>query len=142
MARQSRDTGQIYLVDPDGALGFVTPALEEAKDAGAYRTRALVPEIWVRTPGGVYLKAAAAAHYQRTLNREVIGWAPATRDFIAFSIPHRTTRTASEYTGPGYPEEPGGGVSLSADRTRLEFGSRVDGQWRYQPLNLRMDLLQ
>ena len=51
LARQGRDTGQIYLVDPDGALGFVTPALEEAKDAGAYRTRALVPEIWVRTPG-------------------------------------------------------------------------------------------
>jgi hypothetical protein len=61
---------------------------------------------------------------------------------MAFSIRHRTTRTAREYKVPGYQDGPDVGVSLSADRKRLEFGSKVDGQWRYQPLNLRMDLLQ
>jgi len=142
LARQGRDAGRIYLVDPDGTLVFVTLSLEEAKDSGAYRNRGLVPEIWVRTPDGVYLKAAASAHYQRTLNREVIYWEPSTRDFMAFSIPHRTTRKASEYKVPGYQEEPGVGVSLSADRKTLEFGIKVGAQWRYQPLNLRMDLLQ
>jgi hypothetical protein len=76
LARLGRDTGQIYLVDPDGTLVLVTLSLEEAKDSGAYRNRALVPEIWVRTPGGVYLKAAASAHDQRTLNQEVIYWEP------------------------------------------------------------------
>jgi hypothetical protein len=50
------DTGQIYLVDGDGTLVFVTLSLEEAKDSGAYRNSRLVPEIWVRTPGGDYVR--------------------------------------------------------------------------------------
>ncbi len=49
LARFGRDSGQIYLVDGDGTLVFVTLSLEEAKDSGAYRNSGLVPEIWVRT---------------------------------------------------------------------------------------------
>ena len=50
LAGHGRDTGQIYLVDGDGTLVFVTLSLEEAKNSGAYRNSRFVPEIWVRTP--------------------------------------------------------------------------------------------
>ena len=58
LAALGRDTGQIYLVDEEGTLVFVTLSLEEAKDSRAYRSNKLVPEIWVRTPVGEFVKAA------------------------------------------------------------------------------------
>jgi hypothetical protein len=45
LAERGRDSGQIYLVDGNGTLVFVTLSLEEAKDSGAYRNGRLVPEI-------------------------------------------------------------------------------------------------
>ena len=97
LARFGRDSGQIYLVDEEGTLVFVTLSLAEAKDSGAYRNSGLVPEIWVRPPGGDYVKAAVSAHYQCTRNGEVIYWEPSTREFMAFSIAARTTRKAPEF---------------------------------------------
>jgi hypothetical protein len=73
LAQRGRDTGQIYLVDGEGTLVFVTLSLEEAKDPGAYRNSTAVPEIWARTSGGEYVKAAVSAHYQCTRNGEVLG---------------------------------------------------------------------
>ena len=52
LAKYGKDSGQIYLVDGDGTLVFVTLSLEEAKDSGAYRNTGLVPEIWIRTASG------------------------------------------------------------------------------------------
>jgi hypothetical protein len=101
----------------------------------------LVPEIWVRTPRGDYLKVAASAHYQRTREGEVIYWEPSTRDFMAFSIATRTTRKAPEFKAPDY-EEAGEGVTVSADRQAVEYGIKIDGQWKYHPLPLRLDGLK
>ena len=136
LAQRGRDTGQIYLVDGEGTLVFVTLSLEEAKDPGAYRNSRLVPEIWVRTPGGDYVKAAVSAHYQCTRNGEVIYWEPSTRDFMAFSIANRTTRTATEFKVPGY-EDVTQGVILSSDQKGLEFGVKANGQWKYESLDLK-----
>jgi hypothetical protein len=135
LAQHGRDTGQIYLVDGDGTLVFVTLSLEEAKDSGAYRYSRAVPEIWVRTSGGDYVKAAVSAHYQCTRNGEVIYWEPSTRDFMAFSINNRTTRKATEFKVPGY-EDVTQGVILSSDQKGLEFGVKVNGQWKYESLAL------
>ena len=65
LAAHGRDLGPISLVDDAGLLLFITLSLDEAKDSGAYRKQAHVPEIWVRTPAGDYLKVAASAHYER-----------------------------------------------------------------------------
>ena len=141
LTRRGRDTGYIYLVDTDGTLVFVTLSLHEAKDSGAYRNRALVPEIWVRTPGGEYIKAAASAHYQCTRSGEVVYWEPSTREFMAFSIADRKTRKAPEFKALGY-EDIDTGVSLSPDRKALEFGVKVNGQWKYKTLDLKPNLLK
>jgi hypothetical protein len=113
----------------------VTLSLEEAKDSRPYRNSRLVPEIWVRTPGGDYVKAGLSAHYQCTTNGEVIYWEPSTRDFMAFSITNRTTRKATEFKVPGY-EDVTQGAILSSDQKRLEFGVKVNGQWKYESLAL------
>jgi hypothetical protein len=109
--------------------------VEEAKDSGAHRNSRLVPEIWVRTPGGDYVKAAVSAHYQSTRNGEVIYWELSTRTFMAFSISHRTTRRAVEFKVAGF-EDVTKGVILSSDRQRLEFGTKVNGQWKYESIGL------
>jgi hypothetical protein len=141
LAKFGRDSGQIYLADGDGTLVFVTLSLQEAKDSGVYRNGGLVPEIWVRTPSGDYMKAAVSAHYQCTRNGEVIYWEPSTRDFMAFSIDGRTTRKALEFKVTNY-EDVTGGVNLSTDRKGLEFGVKVNGLWKYEPLDLKPEGLR
>ena len=138
LAGHGRDSGQIYLVDGDGTLVFVTLSLEEAKDSSAYRNSRLVPEIWVRTPSGDYVMAAVSAHYQCTRNGEVIYWEPSTREFMAFSITGRTTRKATEFKVAGY-EDVTKGVILSSDRKELEFGVKANGQWKYESLDLELN---
>jgi hypothetical protein len=138
---RGRDSGFIYLVDSDGTLVFVTLSLHEAKDPGSYRNSALVPEIWVRTPGGEYIKAAASAHYQCTRSGEVIYWEPSTREFMAFSIADHRTRKAPEFKVPGY-EDIDKSVGLSPDRKALESGVKVNGQWKYETLDLKPGLLK
>jgi hypothetical protein len=141
LAKHGRDTGQIYLVDEDGTLVFLTLSLEEAKVSGAYRNSELIPEIWVRTRSGDYLKAANSAHYQGTRNGEVIYWEPSTRDFMAFSIAEHTMRKTPEIKVTGY-EDVTRGVILSSDRKGLEFGVKVNGQWKYEPLELHSERLR
>jgi hypothetical protein len=141
LAQRGRDTGQIYLVDGEGTLVLVTLSLEEAKDSGGYRNSRLVPEIWVRIPRGDYMKAAVSAHYQCTRNGEVIYWEPSTRDFMAFSIANRSTRKATEFKVPGY-EDVTQGVILSSDQKGLEFGVKVNGQWKYESLDLELSGLK
>jgi len=141
LAGRGRDSGQIYLVDSDGTLVFVTLSLEENQDSNAKRNRTVVPEIWVRTSGGNYMKVAASAHYQSVRNGEVIYWDPTTRDFMAFSIINHTTRKAAEFKVADY-EDIATGVTLSSDRKALKFGVKVEGQWKYQQLELSQDVLQ
>jgi len=141
MAARGRDLGYIYLVDTDGTLVFVTLSLKEAKDPSAYRNSALVPEVWVRTRVGDYVKVAATAHYQCVRNNEVIYWEPTTRDFMAYSITSRTTRKAAEFKVAGY-EDVDTGITLSSDRKALEFGFKVEGQWKYQRLELSLEMLK
>lgn len=141
LAARQRDTGYLYLVDSVGTLVFVTLSLEEAQDPSAYRKGKSIPEIWVRTPSGEYLKVAASNHYKEVRQGEVIYWEPATRAFKAFSLASRTTRTAAEFRDPGYVDVVTG-ISLSSDRKGLAFGRKVADQWHYQPLDLTLDELK
>jgi hypothetical protein len=141
LKQRGRDSRYIYLVDADGMLVFVTLSLDEAKDSGAYRNTSLVPEIWVRTPGGKYMKAAASAHYQCTRNGEVIYWEPITRDFLAFSIADQKTRKVPEYKVPGH-QDIGEAVILSSDRKAIESGVNVNGKWNYKTIDLKTNLLK
>ena len=135
LAARGRDSGQIYLVDGEGTLVFVTLSLEEAKNSSSNRRSKLIPEIWVRTTDGKFMKAGASAHYECTRNGEVIYWEPSTRDFMAFSISNRTTRKAAEVKVAGF-EDVTQGVILSSDRKGLEFGTKVNGQWKYESVGL------
>ena len=141
LAKRGRDTGQIYLTDTNGTLVFVNVSLDEAKNPKAHRDKTIIPELWVRTSGGDYLKAAASSHYERTLNGEVIYWEPSTRDFMAFSITGRTTRKVPGYKVPDF-EDVYAGVSLSSNRKGLESGLKINGKWEYTPLNLNPDVLK
>ena len=135
LAGLGRDTGQIYLVDGDGTLVFVTLSLEQAKDSSSNRRNRFIPEIWVRTTDGKFMKAAVSAHYECTRNGEVIYWEPSTRDFMAFSISNRTTRKAAEFKVAGF-EDVTKGVILSSDGKGLEFGTKLNGQWKYESVGL------
>jgi hypothetical protein len=136
---RGRDPGCIYLVDSDGTLVFVTLSTTQAQDPGAYRNTALVPEIWVRTPGGNYVKAASSAQYDNTLNGEVIYWEPSTCEFMAISIAKEKTRREPGYKKPVY-QNPQQAAILSSDRKAIEISLNLNGQSSYQRLDLRTDL--
>jgi len=146
LARYGREFGYIYLVNPDGTLVFVTMSQKEAQEyhslnSSEYQNSGLVPEIWIRTVSGSYFKVASSAHYECVRNGEVIYWEPSTRDFMAFSVINRTTRKDPTFKEPGY-EDVTKGVILSSDRKALEYGDKVDGQWKYERLDLKPNLLK
>ena len=138
---RGRDLGYFYMVDTAGTLVFITLSIEEAKAPNASRNSALVPEIWVRTPARDYLMAAASVHYEGVKNGELFYWEPTTRDFMAFSIANRTTRRAPEFKIAEL-ENVDTGVLVSSDRKSLQFGVKVDGQWKYQQLDLSLEMLK
>jgi len=140
LAKHGRDCGQIYLVDTNGTLVFVTLSLAEAKDSGAIRNSGLVPEIWVRSSRGLYAKVASSAHYECVQNGEVIYWEPTTRAFMAFSIANQQTRQAPEFKVHGF-EDVTEGVILSSDHRGLQLGEKVAGQWNYRPLDLKPEAI-
>ena len=140
LAKYGRDSGQIYLVDASGTLVFVTLSLAEAKDSGAIRNSASVPEIWVRSSRGLYSKVASSAHYECVRNGEVIYWEPTTRAFMAFSIANQQTRRAPEFKVHGF-EDVTQGVIMSSDHRGLQLGEKVAGQWNYRPLDLKPEAI-
>ncbi len=133
LARYGRATGAIYLAASDGTLVFITPSLQQARTANVRHESGFVPEIWVRTPRGEYLKVAACNHYERVEQGDVIYWMPDTREFMAFSLVERTTRVLPNYRTPPY-QDVTRGASLTSDRQGLQYGEKVNGQWSYQPL--------
>jgi len=141
LARLGRDSGLIYLVDPDGTLLFITLPLAVAKDARAYRKNNEDQEIWLRTAVGDYLKVAASSHYETVRNGEVIYWLPDIRQFQAFSIATHQTRPAPEFRHADYMDVTEG-VILSANRKGLEYGVKVNGVWQYRPIKLTPQMLR
>ncbi|HTL17918.1 MAG TPA: hypothetical protein VL793_11820 [Patescibacteria group bacterium] len=141
LGKHGREPGEIYLVDSTGTLVFVTRALQQPKIGSAVDRSVEVPEIWVRMPGGAYLKAANSAHYERTLNGEVIYWEPSTRLFMAFSIATGRTHPLPGYKVPGY-QDITHGVILSPDHRGLQVGQKVSGNWIYRPLELKLDAIK
>jgi hypothetical protein len=135
LARLGRDCGEIYLVDPDGTLLFITQPLPAAGDSRSRHKNNDDSEIWVRTAGGDYLKVAASSHYETVRNGEVIYWVNETRQFKAFSLSTHRTRPAPEFRYAEYVEVTEG-AALSADRKGLEYGVKLNGFWQYQPIEL------
>jgi len=135
LAKLGRDCGEIYLVDPDGTLLFVTLPLSAADDSRSQRKNNDASEIWVRTAAGSYLKVAAASLYETVRNGEVIYWIRATRQFRAFSLITHQTRPAPEFRYADYVDVTEG-VILSANQKGLEYGVKVNGVWQYQPIEL------
>lgn len=113
----------------------MTISVAEAQAGSPKRDESIVPEIWARTPKGDYLKVAATSHYEKVLDGEVIYWMPDTRDFMAYSLKKRSGRKLPGYKVPPY-QDTTRGVSLSNDRKGLELGEKVNGQWRYTPIDL------
>lgn len=136
LARHDRDTGQIYLVRPDGTLLFITPSLQESENADLQSRPDFKPEIWVRLPSGEYLKIAASHHYERVAGDDVIFWDLGTREFRAYSLTHRATRVLPDYRTPPYQDTITRGVKPSSDRKRLEFGTKTGDSWSYLPMPL------
>jgi len=141
LARLGRDSGVIYLVDPDGTLLFITLPPAAVEDARADRKNNEDKEIWLRTAAGDYLKVAASSHYETVRNGEVIYWLPDTRQFQAFSIATRQTRPAPDFRHADYVDVTAG-VILSPDKKGLEYGVKVNGVWQYRPLELTAQMLR
>ena len=141
LARLGRDCGEIYLVDPDGTLLFVTQLLPVAGDSRSWRKNIDDSEIWVRTAGGDYLKVAAASLYETVRSGDVIYWVRDTRQFQAFSLSSHQTRPAPEFRYADHVDVTEG-LILSADRKRLEYGVKANGAWQYQPIELTPQMLK
>ena len=67
LARFGRDCGEIYLVDRDGTLLFVTQPLSADGDSRPRRKDIDASEIWVRTAGGDYQQVALSGEGQQLL---------------------------------------------------------------------------
>ncbi|MGA7827935.1 MAG: hypothetical protein WCA04_09760 [Geobacteraceae bacterium] len=141
LARLGRDCGEIYLVDRDGMLLFVTQPLPAQGDSPPRRKDIDASEIWVRTSGGDYLKVAAASLYETVRNDEVFYWMRNTRQFRAFSLSSHQTRPAPEFRHADY-QDITEGASLTADRKGLEYGVKVNGAWQYRPIELTPHMLK
>ena len=131
LRKHGRKQGPIYLVDDDGTLLIRTLA-----DSGGVTSESSVkevPEVWVRSPGGRYILAAATAHYERTVNGEVIYWNHADRQYYAFSVKAGTTRILENYRVPET-QQITEGASIGDGGASLEFGVRTNGVWQYRAL--------
>lgn len=141
LARFGRDCGEIYLVDQDGTLLFVTQPLPADGESRSRRKNIDTSEIWIRTADGDYLKVAAASLFETVRNGEVIFWIRETRQFQAYSLRTRLIRPAPEFRHPDY-QDVSAGASLSADRKGLEYGVKVNGAWQYRPIEISLRLLK
>ncbi|MFC1735339.1 hypothetical protein ACFL1X_04430 [Candidatus Hydrogenedentota bacterium] len=140
LAEHDRAGGQMYLVDAEGTLLLISPSIQEAEENSNWnRDDSIVPEIWVRLPDGEYKLAAASRFYERVVDGEVIYWVLETRKYIAFNIETGVTRQATEYKVPPY-EDVTKGVLISRDKQYLEFGTRKNGKWNYEPLPLAPEM--
>lgn len=139
LARHDRDAYVVRLAAPDGTLVLTTSSVEEGETPNIHRRPGFEPELWVRTPGGEYLKVADSKHFEEVANGEVIYWDPETRDFFAFSPASRSTRVLPDYKQKSKLKDITEGVSLSRDRQHIEFGTKTGDQWTYKALPLKPD---
>jgi len=127
LRKHRRKMGPLYLCDDNGTLVIITPS-ESAKSSGTE-----VPEIWVRLMGGRYILAGASAHYQETVNGEVVYWDHKDRQYYAFSIQKNITRRLKGYSIPAS-KQVTEGVSVGSSGASVDFGVRTNSVWHYKPL--------
>jgi len=139
LRRQGRSKGAIYMIDDDGSLLIVS---ESPYDASAKRTgAAAVPELWIRRPGGKYLFAGASAHYQETLEGDVIYWRPEDRKHYAFNIHTGSTRLLENYRTPAM-KHVSEGVNVGLIGASVDMGVETNGVWTYTPLPIDADAVR
>ena len=131
LRKHGRQTGPIYLGDDSGTLVIITPS--EHSDEGSKPSGDGTPQIWVRRMGGHYLFAGESAHYQQTVNGDVIYWKPQDRQYYAFSIEKGKTRLLEGYRIPEQ-ERVMQGVSVGNSGVNLEIGILGNNGWQYTPL--------
>ena len=133
LAELGRAPGYAYLVREDGLLVLVTPSLAEAEQHPQWsRVDAILPEIWLREPGGGLRRVAASHHYEGFRDGGVFYWSRRDRRHRRYDVATGETRGVEEprFATPDLRI----GVGLSSDRRSLELQSKTQAGWRYEPL--------
>lgn len=126
-----RAEGYIYMIRDDGTLLLICPSLEE-KDHNSqwHRDQGIIPELWVRYPGGKYYRIAASRHYEGTKGDEILYWIPQTRRYMAFDLTTRETSELKDYKHPPF-QDVIEGITIDDDGRHLLLGHKRDGNWQY-----------
>ena len=131
LKERGRAAGYIYMVRDDGTLLLICPSVEE-KDRNPqwHRDTGVIPELWVRYPGGEYYRIAASRHYEGTMGDEIIYWVPQTRRFMAFDLNTREITGMEDYKHPPF-QDVTIGVRVDNDGRHLLLGHKKGGNWHY-----------
>jgi len=139
LGKHGRAPGPLYLVDDTGTLLIMTKAASKGKKAPS--SPAEVPEIWVRCMDGRYVKVVATAHYEETVNNEVIYWNPGDRQFYGFDLATGKTRRLDNYRTRGY-QDIKQGVLVRNSGSSIEFGTKTGDTWNYTPLPVTAEMVR
>ncbi len=137
LAERGLEMTEMYMVDARGTMLFITKPLAVASGRGADGDVWL----WIRAPGGEYVRVARTSHYERMEGDDLVYWVPETRRFMAFNLLSRETRGLPGYRVPPF-EDVVEGVSIETGGKRLLFGRKDAGGWEYAPLPLEPDRLK
>ena len=134
--QRGRATGYIYMVRGDGTLLLICPSEEQkAGHTQWYRDAAIVPELWVRYPGGEYRRIGASRHYEGVDGDAVIYWIPLSRQFMSYDLSTRQLTPLKDYKYPPI-HDLSTGVRIDPDGRHLLLGRKRGGNWHYVSLAL------
>lgn len=133
---RGRAEGYMYMIRDDGTLLLICPSLEEKnRNPHWRRDPGVIPELWVRYPGGDYYRIAASRHYEGMERDKIIYWIPRTRRYMDFDLNTRETTGMKDYKHPPF-QDVTGGVMVDNDGRHLLLGHKEGGNWRYVSIGL------
>ena len=138
---RGRAEGYIYMIRNDGTLLLICPSLED-KDRNPQwqRSVGIIPELWVRYPGGEYYRAGASRHYTGIRGDDIIYWIPDTRRYMAFDLITRNTTWLQDYKRPPF-QDVTRGIAIDDDGRHLLLGQKRDADWHYVSIGLEPEQL-
>ena len=129
------------MVRGDGTLLLICPSLKQKETRPQwYRDEGIVPELWLRYPGGEYFRIGASRHYEGVRGNAIIYWVPATRQFMSFDLSTRQLTKLQDYKSPPF-QDVTRGVAIDKDGRHLMLGHKVDGNWHYVSMALEPEQL-
>jgi len=136
LRQRGRAEGYMYMVHGDGTLLLICPSLDEKATHSQWsRDTGVVPELWVRYPGGEYHRIGASRHYEGVRGNAIIYWIAGTRQFMSYDLSTRELTALQGYKYPPF-QDVTTGVGIDKDGRHLLLGHKLDGNWHYVTMAL------